>query len=122
MALMKERYSIKVAATMLIGILLLSTLDTVHAQMQVTARGDEYRLYYGFVRYGILSSYPQSWTNDIVYDHNNNRIILTDHTLSDTSSRRTVQIYNTEGSLLHSIPVNLNIRSSVVVRIMLITG
>ena len=113
MALMKERYSIKVAATMLIGILLLSTLDTVHAQTQVTARGDEYRLYYGFVRYGILSSYPQSWTNDIVYDHNNDRIILTDHTLSDTSSRRTVQIYNTEGSLLHSIPVNLNIRSSV---------
>jgi hypothetical protein len=113
MALKREHCSIKAVATMLIGILLLSTVDIVHAQMQVTAKGDEYRLYYGFERYGIISNFPETWTNDIVYDHNNNRIILTDHTLSSAINRWTVQIYDTEGRLLNHIDVPLYPRSSV---------
>jgi|GEM_PF-2776760 len=113
MALKREHCSIKAVATVLIGILLLSTVDIVHAQMQVTAKGDEYSLYYGFERYGIISNFPETWTNDIVYDHNNNRIILTDHTLSDAINRWTVQIYDTEGRLLNHIYVPLNLRSSV---------
>jgi hypothetical protein len=103
MALKREHCSIKAVATALIGILLLSTVDIVHAQMQVTAKGDEYSLYYGFERYGIIGNFPETWTNDIVYDHNNNRIILTDHTLSDAINRWTVQIYDTEGRLLNHI-------------------
>jgi hypothetical protein len=114
MALKREHCSIKAVATMLIGILLLSTVDIVHAQMQVTAKGDEYSLYYGFERYGIIGSYPETWTNDIVYDHNNNRIILTDHTFSSIPINRwTVQIYDTEGRLLNQIEVPLDPRSSV---------
>jgi hypothetical protein len=114
MALKREHCSIKAVATVLIGILLLSTVDIVHAQMQVTAKGDEYRLYYGFERYGIIGSYPETWTNDIVYDHNNDRIILTDHTFSSSAINRwTVQIYDTEGRLLNHIDVPLDPRSSV---------
>ncbi len=111
MALIREHYSIKVAATMLIGILLLSTVDTIHAQTQVTARGDEYRPYYGFKRYGLINNFPDTWTNDIVYDHNNNRIILTDHTLNEFS--KSLLIYDDKGNKLHSMYIPLNYYSSV---------